>query len=579
MNQSFLTSAATRFRMRSTRWGIFFALLVSGWFAISSALRAAPAAGTNGVIATVHPLATEAGIAVMQRGGNAIDAAVAAALTLGVVDGFNSGIGGGCFMVVRLANGSVVVIDGREQAPASATRNMFLRDGKADPDLSQTGALAIGIPGSLAAYDLAIRKFGKLPLREHLLAAAEIAERGFPVTRTYAQRLVSTAAELRPFPAAREIFLKPDSSPFLQGELLRQSDLAGSYRLIAGQGIGWFYGGPFADATEQWMKKNSGLITVADFKSYELKQRESLRTMYRGYEIVGFPPPSSGGVHVGQILNILEHFDLKKLGAGSADFIHVVTEVMKLAFADRAYWLGDPDFVAVPRGLVSKEYAATLAKKIDLKRATPVPEHNIPKRATDDLFGKHTTHFSTADAEGNWVACTATVNTTFGSKVVIPGTGIVMNNQMDDFSIQPGVANAFGLVGADANAVAPRKRPLSSMSPTIVLKDGKPILSVGAAGGPTIISQTLLAIIHTIDFGLPLDQALAAPRFHHQWKPDELRIEKAVSAAVRQDLAARGHKLQVMDSIGACQAVAMSMDQKTLVGAHDPRVEGKAAGR
>ena len=326
------------------------------------------------------------------------------------------------------------------------------------------------------------------------------------------------------------------------------------------------------------MKSNGGVITARDFKSYNYKLREPVRTKYRGYEIVGFPPPSSGGVHVAQILNILERFDLKKLGAGSADFIHVVTEAMKLAFADRAHWLGDPDFVPVPRGLVSETYAGRLARKIEMARATPVPTHDAPDRATEDVFSKHTTHFSTADAEGNWVACTATVNTTFGSKVVIPGTGIVMNNQMDDFSIQSGVANAFGLLGAEANAVAPGKRPLSSMSPTIVIKDGRPMLSIGAAGGPTIISQTLLAIICFIDFGMTIDQALAQPRFHHQWQPDELRIERTVPETVRRALESRGHKLKVLDSIGSAQAVALDAGMKRLVGVPDPRGEGKAAG-
>jgi gamma-glutamyltranspeptidase/glutathione hydrolase len=543
-----------------------------------SATGATLASGQKGIATTVHPLATEAAINSMKNGGNAVDGAVAAALTLGVVDGFNSGIGGGCFLLIRRADGSVLAIDGREKAPAAATRDMFVREGKADTRLSQTGALAIGVPGALAAYDYAIRNHGKLPLRTHLLAAAKIAEEGFPISRTYVQRLASVVEELRQFESSRAVFLKPDGTPFKQGDLLRQGDLAGSYREMAERGIGWFYGGRFAEATDQWMKANRGLMTARDFQSYEFKLREPVRTTYRGHEIIGFPPPSSGGVHVAQILNILERFDLKKLGSGSADFIHVVTEAMKLAFADRAHWLGDPDFVPVPRGLVSREYGVKLAAKIDLKRAAPVPRHDAPERATEDIFGKHTTHFSTADAEGNWVACTATVNTTFGSKVVIPGTGIVMNNQMDDFSIQPGVANAFGLVGADANAVAPGKRPLSSMSPTIVLKDGKPILSVGAAGGPTIISQTLLAILYTIDFGMPLDEALAQPRFHHQWQPDELRIERSISLKVHEELVKRGHKVKVVEAIGAAQAVALGGNRKTLVGAPDPRGEGRAAG-
>src|SRR2546427_702546 len=264
------------------------------------------------------------------------------------------------------------------------------------------------------------------------------------------------------------------------------------------------------------------------------------------------------------------------MGPSSADFIHVVTEAMKLAFADRAYWLGDPDFARVPRNLVAKDYAAKLARQIRMDRDAVVAQHGTPESATEDVFQKHTTHFSTADAEGNWVACTATVNTSFGCKVVIPGTGVVLNNQMDDFSAQPGATNYFGLVGAEANAIAPGKHPLSSMCPTIVLQNGKPVLSVGAAGGPTIISQTVLAIIDTVDFGMDPATALAQPRFHHQWKPDELVVEKRVGEDVMRELERRGHRLKRVESLGAAQAVGLN--HQGFVGAHDPRVEGKAAG-
>ncbi len=532
------------------------------------------ASGEKGIVATVHPLASEAGVRAFERGGNAIDAAVAAALTLGVVDGHNSGIGGGCFMLIRTATGSFVALDGREKAPVGASRDMFVRNGKADPALSQTGALAVGIPGSLAVYEHALAQYGQLALDSHLLAAAQIAEEGFPIDRTYANRLAATAAELRRFEASRRTLLKTDGSPFKAGELLRQRDLAKSYRSIAEQGTRWFYGSEFAGKVEAWMRGNGGVVTANDFANYKFVQREPVRATYRGYEIVGFPPPSSGGVHVAQILNIVERFPLKSMKPGSAEVVHLVAEAMKLAFADRAYWLGDPDFVPVPRGLVTQEYGARLAQKIHLDRATPVAGHDTPPGS--DVFQKHTTHFSTADRDGNWVACTATVNTSFGSKVVVPGTGIVLNNQMDDFSIQPGVSNYFGLIGAEANAVAPGKRPLSSMSPTIVLREGKPVLCVGAAGGPTIISQTLLAIINVIDFGMTIEAALNQPRFHHQWRPDELRIEKRVPPEVRQKLEKLGHKLNVVDSMGAAQAVAFEGGK--LAGAADPRGEGKAAG-
>lgn len=532
--------------------------------------------GVHGAIATVHPLATQAARNAFERGGNAIDAAVAAGLTLGVVDGFNSGIGGGCFIVIRKADGSVLTIDGRETAPAQATRNMYLRDRKADPKLSQTGALAVGIPGALAAYSEALIQHGKLSLADVMLPAAKIAKQGFEIDQAYYDRLKSAAAELKEFPASRQILLQPNDAPWPVGHILIQTDLARSYESIAEMGASWFYEGPFARKTAAWMGANGGIITEQDFSSYNVKSREPIRTMYRGHQIVGFPPPSSGGVHVAQILNILESYDLKSMGLGSADFVHVVAEAMKLAFADRAHWLGDSDFADVPHGLIDRGYGDSLARRIRMDRTISVERHGTPDDATTDLFGKHTTHFSVADNEGNWVAITATVNTTFGSKVIVPGTGIVLNNEMDDFSAQPGKPNFFGLLGAEANAIEPAKRPLSSMSPTIVIKDGKPVFSAGAAGGPTIISQTLLAIICHIDFGMGPEEALAQPRFHHQWKPDELRIEEAFGEDVLAELEKRGHKLNRVGSFGACQAVGWSADGD-FSAAHDPRIRGKAA--
>jgi gamma-glutamyltranspeptidase / glutathione hydrolase len=545
-----------------------------------SPITAPAAAGSkHGIAATVHPLATQAAVDTLKRGGNAIDATVAAGLMLAVVDGHNSGLGGGCFLLIRRANSDVIAIDGRETAPAAASRDMFIRDGKADPALSQTGALAAGVPGEVAAFHHAITNYGKLPWREHCEAAARVAERGYKINQGFIARLNNIQKEIEPYPATRAVLLKPGGKSWKAGDMFQQPDLARTLRSLGESGSDWFYRGSFANATARWMQANGGLMTEADFAAYQPKLREPVRSTYRGFEIVGFPPPSSGGVHVAQILNILEHFDLRALGENSAAFVHVVTEAMKLAFADRAHWLGDPDFSPVPRGLADKAYAAQLAKLINLDHASPVTGHHTPPNATTDVFSKHTTHFSVADAEGNWVACTATINTTYGSKVIVPGTGVVLNNEMDDFSAQPGQANFFGLVGAEANAIAPGKRPLSSMSPTVVLKDGKPVLSLGAAGGPTIITQTLLAIIHHVDFGRSPVEALAQPRFHHQWSPDELRIEKTFPESVRRELERRGHRLKELPSIGACQMIAFDAARQTFSGAADPRVsEGTAAG-
>ena len=528
------------------------------------------------VVATVQPLATDAGAAAFERGGNAVDAAIAAALTLGVVDNHNSGLGGGCFILLRLADGTLAAIDGRETAPAAATRDMFLRDGQAVAEWSQTGPLASGVPGALAAYELALSKYGKLGLAELLIPAAEIAENGFALDRVYARRLASTAAAIRKFPATAAILLKPNGQPWARGEMLRQVELGRTYREIAEHGVDWFYRGPLARRVAAWMADNGGLLCAADFAAYRARLREPVVSTYRGHEIIGFPPPSSGGVHVAQILNIVEQFDLAAEHAGDADQArHLVVEAMKLAFADRAHWLGDADFVDVPRGLIDKQYATELARRIDRQRASPVAGHNVPPAAGEDLFGKkHTTHIAAADTEGNWAAITATVNTSFGSKVIVPGTGLVLNNEMDDFSAQPGVPNAFGLVGAENNAVAPGKRPLSSMSPTIVLRDGAPVMTLGAAGGPKIITQVVVALIRTIDYRQSLEQAVAGWRYHHQWRPDQVWLEGLAGSQHRQAMEARGHAVQIIPRNGVTQAIGVGADGR-LTGVHDPRVPGK----
>ena len=546
---------------------------------LSGALSLRPALATEGTVATVHPLATDAGLGALERGGNAVDAAVAAALMLGVVDGHNSGLGGGCFILIRRADGKLAAIDGRETAPGKATPDMYLRDGRPVPELSKTGSLAAGVPGALAGYDRALRDHGRLALADLLRPAAGLAEHGYILHEPGAARLNKMAKVLGRFPGTRAVLVKPDGEKWKAADVLKQPDLARTYRAIADHGTGWFYKGPFARAVEIWMKKTGGILAAEDFARYEVRQREPVVTTYRGYTIAGFPPPSSGGVHVAQVLNILEGFDLAKMHRDQpAAFYHTVAEAMKLAFADRAHWLGDPAFAKVPHGLVDKQYAAALARRIDPVKAIEVKGHGRPPAWQTDHFGRHTTHIAAADAEGNWVAITATVNTAFGSKVIVPGTGVVLNNQMDDFSIAPGVPNAAGLVGAEANAVAPGKRPLSSMSPTIVLKDGKPVLTLGAAGGPTIITQVLMTLVYHLDLGRPLPAAVASPRIHHQWQPDELRVQKSLGAEMIAGLQKRGHKVKPVAHLGVTQAIGVKADGKSLTGVHDPSVRGKAAG-
>lgn len=531
------------------------------------------------MIATVNPIATDAGVDVFRAGGNAIDAAVTAALTLGVVDAGNSGIGGGCLILIRTADGNFTAIDGREAAPAKAHRDMFLHDGKPVPTASQTGPLASGVPGALAAYKMALERCGSIKLSRALKPGQNAAAEGFEINAAYAAAIKTVEHHLAEFAGSRAIFFHADGRPLAAGDRLIQKDLARTYSQVAEHGTDWFYRGEFAKQVGNWMAAHGGVLTADDFAVYRAKLREPLRTTYRGYKIVGFPPPSSGGIHVAQVLNILENFDLRaiekkdKLAA-----THITAEAFKLAFADRAFWLGDADFVRVPRGLIDKKYAQELAAKIDPRRVTEVASHGSPPNFAQDVFERHTTHIAAADAAGNWVAITATINTTFGSKVIVPGTGVMLNDEMDDFSIAPGMPNAFGLVGAEANSVGPGKRPLSSMSPTIVL-DAKdtPALTVGAAGGPRIITQTLLTIIRTLDYCQPVAEAVEGRRFHHQWRPNCVMYEKGMDETMVEGLRELGHNVEQIEAAGRTQAIAVDEHGK-LVGVADPRSGGKAAG-
>lgn len=522
----------------------------------------------KGAVASVNPIATQAGIDAFAHGGNAIDAALAVAFTLGVVDSHNSGIGGGCFILVRTADGKVRAIDGREMAPSAATRNMFLREGEVHSELSKTGALAVGVPGSVAAYHQLQQLAGKLSFAQAVLPAADIADQGFVVDATLASRLSSTREQLSQFPASAAIFLKPNGEALAPGDALVQKDLAASYRQLAEQGPRWFYKGEFAQQTARWMTANGGIVSAEDFANYHTVERKPVKTNFKGYTVYGFPPPSSGGVHVAQILNTLDHFDLPSLSA--SDRTHVMAEAMRLAFADRAHWLGDADFVPVPKGLISSEYAGELAQKISLSKVINSVSHGVPPNAAGALFDKHTTHIATADDQGNWVAITTTLNTSFGSKVVVPGTGVLLNNQMDDFVAQPGVPNAFGLVGAEANSIAPGKRPLSSMSPTIVEQDGQPVLTLGAAGGPTIISQVVQTLVRYLALDQSLLEAVGGSRIHQQWRPNMLFVEPSLAADIQEQLEEKGHKLRQMGSFGGTQAIALDNDHFLAI--TEPRV-------
>ena len=543
------------------------------------------AVGAN-VAATVHPIASKAALKIYQNGGNAIDAAIAAALCLGVVDGHNSGLGGGCLMLIRTQGGAIHAIDGRETAPAAASESMYLRNGKPVAELSQTGSLACAVPSQIAALKLAHDKLGTLKWASLFEPAIEAAENGYAIGLATHNAISSERENLSNYEASKAVLLKPDGSVPKIGEILRQPDLAKTLENIAKYGPGWFYAGDFAKAAVEYLDQRAGILTLQDFGNYKAIERTAVRTQYRENQVIGFPPPSSGGIHIAQMLNMLETFDVAKIYAKSkAEFFHLLAECMKRAFADRAHWLGDSDFVDVPKFLVDPLYAAKLAQKISLSKASSNISHGSWEADGDK---KHTTHLATADAKGNWVALTSTVNTTWGCKVMIPGTGVMLNNQMDDFSISPGVPNAFGLVGSANNAIAANKRPLSSMSPTIVLsKEGTPTLSCGAAGGPKIINATLQNIVRCIDLNEPIDQAIASARIHQQWRPDIVYHEPNLGALrqplnekgndrneVTEQLAKLGHPLKVSSSLAIAQGI-----QRTphgLLAATDPRTDGQA---
>jgi gamma-glutamyltranspeptidase / glutathione hydrolase len=528
-----------------------------------------PVRAQNGMVATEHRLATEVGLDVLKRGGNAVDAAVAVGFALAVVLPNAGNVGGGGFMMVHDAKtGEDVAIDFREMAPAKASRDMYLDEqGKVAANRSLFTHLAVGVPGTVAGLAHALATHGTMSLADVLAPAIKLAREGYDVTPQLAGLLEVERDHLAAWGATRAIFFKGDR-PLRAGEKLVQTDLANSLELIAKDGPKAFYEGAIAEKIAAEMAKRGGLITVEDLKNYKVVDRAPVSGTYRGYTVKSMPPPSSGGTHIVQILNILERYPLKEQGLGSAQNIHLMAEAMKFAYADRAEYLGDPDFTKVPvKGLTSRRYADELAAKIDPDKATPA--NTIKPGKPQPYESDQTTHFSVADAKGNVVSTTYTLNLNFGSGIVAEGTGILLNNEMDDFSAKPGVPNAFGLIGGDANSVQPFKRPLSSMSPTIVLKDGKPWLVTGSPGGSRIITTTLETIIDHIDFGLNPAEATAVPRVHHQWTPDELRVEKGLSPDTVRLLEQKGHKVAVKPTMGRTQTIQLRADG--LYGASDPR--------
>lgn len=530
-----------------------------------------PVKAQHGMVASVDAMATQVGVEILRQGGNAVDAAVAVGFALAVTHPQAGNLGGGGFMLLRTASGRATAIDFREMAPGHASRDMFLdKQGNADSKLSLTSHLASGTPGTVAGLALAAKKYGTLPLSTLLAPAIRLARDGIPVNDALADDLKTYGKEvLITHPNSKAIFYKPDGTPWQKGDRLVQKNLAHSLQLIARQGPDAFYKGEIADEIAGEMAQHGGLINKADLAAYRAVERTPVSGTYRGYEVFSMPPPSSGGIHIVQILNILENFDLAKMGFGSADAMQVMAEAEKYAYADRSEYLGDPDFVKVPwQALTSKAYAKTLAQQIDVAKARPSSE--IKPGKLEPYESNQTTHFSVVDKQGNAVAVTYTLNTYFGSGIVAGKSGILMNNEMDDFSAKPGTPNVYGLVGGEANAVQPAKRPLSSMSPTIVAKGGKTWLVTGSPGGSRIITTVLQMVVNSIDFGMNVAEATNAPRFHHQWLPDQLRVEKGFSPDTLRLLEAKGQHVKVLPSMGSTQSIMIGPDGM-LYGASDPR--------
>jgi gamma-glutamyltranspeptidase / glutathione hydrolase len=500
-------------------------LFASFLLAASPVLAASPAPvrGENGMVVTAHHLASSVGIDVLKAGGNAVDAAVAVGYALAVVYPQAGNVGGGGFMTIRFADGRTTFLDFRERAPKAATAGMYLdKEGNIVPGASTDGHLAVGVPGSVAGFEMAREKYGKLDREALIGPAIALARDGFALTDYDASSLNDSAEYLGHDPAAKAIFVPADGKPFVPGATLRQPDLAATLSAVEAQGRDGFYTGPVAEKIAASSKAGNGLITTQDLADYEVRELAPVTCSYRGYEIVSSPPPSSGGVIICEILNVLEGYPLAFLGPDSAETVHLMVEAMRYAYVDRNSSLGDPDFVDNPVAkLTDKGYAAEIRGKIDPYRAG-VSAELMPEQAKESA---ETTHYSIVDAEGNAVAVTYTLNGSFGAGVVAEGTGVLLNNEMDDFTSKPGTPNMYGLVQGDANAIAPGKSPLSSMSPTIVSRGGSPFMVIGSPGGPRIITITLETILNVIDHDMNIQEAMDAPRIHHQWLPDVVLTE------------------------------------------------------
>jgi gamma-glutamyltranspeptidase/glutathione hydrolase len=573
-----------------------FPILCSLVALLASTVEAAPLRPTHAphaMVTSVHELASRAGVEMLRDGGNAVDAAVATGFALAVVHPQAGNLGGGGFLLLRNANGETHFIDYREKAPAAATENMYLdAQGNVIPesskDSSVVGYRSVGVPGSVAGLVYAEKKYGKLSIEKVMAPAIKLARDGFRLAYEDTQDLKEDDY-LAQFPESKRIFQR-EGNYYQPGELFKQPELARTLERIA-KDPDDFYHGALARELAAAIHKGGGLITSADLAAYEVKEREPIRGSYRGYDIISAPPPSSGGVALVEILNILEGLDLKKLGNRSADAIHLEAEAFRRAFYDRTDFMGDPDFAKVPVApLIDKKYAAAWRDSIDPQHASPSKDLKRPSFSELERVAQsrtsaaalrepeNTTHYSVVDAEGNAVAVTTTLNDSFGSRVTAEGLGFLLNDEMDDFTAKQGVPNTYGLIQGPANAIGPGKRPLSAMTPTIVLKDGKLFLVLGSPGGPTIITTVANVVIGVVDFSLDIQEAVNAPRFHHQWLPDQIFVEDRLSPDTMNLLRSKGHKLKVHHFWGDGECIMVDPTTGERLGASDGRNNGKAVG-
>lgn len=542
-----------------------------------------PVRAKHGIVASTNEIASQVGVDIMKRGGNAVDAAIAVGFVLVVTHPAAGNLGGGGFMMIRLKNEKTTAIDYREMAPAAATRNIYL-DKSGNLIQGEGGSLvgyrAAGVPGTVRGLELALKKYGSGKLTwAQLIEPAHRLATGFTVTYELARSLRGNGSYLSQYEETKRIYLN-DGKFYNEGDTFRQPDLAATFARLQKSGANEFYTGQTAKMIVADVKRHNGLITLADMAGYEAKEREPLRGSYRGYEVISMPPPSSGGAVLIEMLNILEGYDLNKMDPSSSERYHLMTEAMRRAFADRAEFMGDSDFVKVPvAGLIDKSYAAKLRGTINPQQASPSVE--IHAGQPTGYESEETTHFTVVDAEGNAVANTYTLNNSYGSAAVAKGTGILLNDEMDDFAAKPGTPNLYGLIQGERNAVAPRKRPLSAMTPTFVLrKDGSLWFTVGSPGGPTIINTALCVITNIIDYGMNIQEAIDFPRIHHQWQPDELVFEPyGLSGDTQKALVSLGHKLARPRYLGDAEGILIEEKTGVRLGATDPRrSDGLAVG-